>query len=151
MLRPDSFPGRNVPFLVAEFWKILVLSSEGFGGRNKRIQGSPTIAQAHTSWIQPIRKTKVTQGHKGREGFYSHAELHILTGFERGHGRLQDDAKPALQNDQAFLKLLITHYLAGSSKWPGEVGLSLQEVDTERLATCPMVDKLQLINGRTGI
>lgn len=31
-----------------------------------------------------------------------------------------------------------------------EVGLSLQEVDTERLATCPMVDKWQLINGRTG-
>lgn len=132
MLRPDSFPGRNVPFLVAELWDILVLSSEGFGGRNNRIQGSPTIAQAHTSWIQPIRKTKVTQGHKAREGFYSYAELHLLTGFVRGHGRLQDDVKPALPNDPAFLKLLITHYFAGSSKWPGEVALSLQEEMTQR-------------------
>lgn len=132
MLRPDSFPGRKGPFLVAELWGILVLSSEGVGGRNKRIQGSLTIAQAHTSWIQPIRKTKVTQGQKGREGFYSHAELCILTGFECGHGRLKDDAKPALQNGPAFLKLVITHYFAGSSKRPGEVGLSLQEEMTQR-------------------
>lgn len=89
-------PGENVPFPVAEFWEILVLSSEGLEKKQENPR-EPTIAQAHTSWIQPIRKTKVTQGQKGR-GFYSHAELHILTGFERGHGRLQDDAKPALQS-----------------------------------------------------
>lgn len=68
-VRPDSFPARNVPSPVAEFWEILVLGSEGFEEETRESKGAPLIASAHTSWIQPIRKPKSHKGRKEEKDF----------------------------------------------------------------------------------
>lgn len=84
MLRPDSF--RRMSFSCYGAQEVQAYHLRVWRKKQEN-QGSP-IAQAH---IMDSAHKENQESHKGRkeEKGFIHAELHILTGFERGHGRLQ--------------------------------------------------------------
>lgn len=64
----DQTPSRRGMslFLLLNFGKFLSSALRGFGGRNKRIQREPHYSPGSHIMDSAHRKTKVTQGQKGR-------------------------------------------------------------------------------------
>ena len=85
-------PRKKVPFLVAELGETLVLlSSEGLEEETES-RGATLQPRLVTDSVHKESQNR-TRAERRRSFLCSRAEIHMLTGFECGHGRHQEHDK----------------------------------------------------------